>query len=79
MKYEKILLALELIEGELDDASNQLPDYNANSDAQVSLDCAKNELYCLKDDIEKSILDENRVISGDELEEVLHHPPVSLL
>ena len=79
MKYEKILLALELIEGELDDASNQLPDYNANSDAQVSLDCAKNELYCLKDDIDKAILDENRVISGDELEEVLHHPPVSLL
>ncbi len=79
MKYEKILLALNLIEGELDDASNQLPDYNANSDAQVSLDCAKNELYCLKDDIEKAILDENRVISGDELEEVLHHPPVSLL
>ena len=56
MKYEKILLALELIEGELDDASNQLPDYNANSDAQVSLDCAKNELYCLKDDIEKAII-----------------------
>ena len=72
-------MALNLIEGELDDASNQLPDYNANSDAQVSLDCAKNELYCLKDDIEKAILDENRVISGDELEEVLHHPPVSLL
>ena len=79
MSNEKILLALELIEAELDDASNQLPDYNANSDAQVSLDCAKNELYCLKDDIEKAILDENRVISGDELEEVLHHPPVSLL
>ena len=56
MKYEKILLALELIEGELDDASNQLPDYNANSDAQVSLDCARNELYCLKDDIERAIL-----------------------
>ena len=61
MKYEKILLALELIEGELDDASNQLPDYNANSDAQVSLDCAKNELYCLKDDIEKAILTENKL------------------
>ena len=61
MKYEKILLALELIEGELDDASNQLPDYNANSDAQVSLDCAKNELYCLKDDIEKAILTEKQL------------------
>ena len=61
MKYEKILLALNLIEGELDDASNQLPDYNANSDAQVSLDCAKNELYCLKDDIEKAILTEKKL------------------
>jgi len=57
MSNEKILLALELIEAELDDASNQLPDYNANSDAQVSLDCARNELYCLKDDIERAILD----------------------
>ena len=61
MKYEKILLALKLIEGELDDASNQLPDYNANSDAQVSLDCAKNELYCLKDDIERAILTEKKL------------------
>ena len=57
MEYKKILLALELIEGELDDASNQLPDYNANSDARVSIDCARNELYCLKDDIERAILD----------------------
>ena len=61
MKYEKILLALELIEAELDDASNQLPEYNANSDAQVSLDCAKNELYCLKDDIERAILTDKQL------------------
>ena len=61
MEYKKILLALELIEGELDDASNQLPEYNANSDAQVSLDCAKNELYCLKDDIERAILTEKKL------------------
>ena len=61
MKYEKILLALELIEAELDDASNQLPEYNANSDAQVSLDCAKNELYCLKDDLEKAIITEKKL------------------
>ena len=67
MKYEKILLALELIEGELDDASNQLPDYNANSDAQVSIDCARNELYCLKDDIERAILDENQKVTLDEV------------
>ena len=61
MKYEKILLALELIEAELDDASNQLPEYNANSDAQVSLDCAKNELYCLKDDLEKAIITDKQL------------------
>ena len=67
MKYEKILLALELIEGELDDASNQLPDYNANSDAQVSIDCAMNELYCLKDDIERAVLDENQEVTLDEV------------
>ena len=61
MKYEKILLALELIEAELDDATNQLPEYNANSDAQVSIDCAKNELFCLKDDIERAILTEKKL------------------
>ena len=55
---DKILLSLEMIEAELDDASNQLPEYNANSDALTSLDCAKNELYCLKDEIEREILDE---------------------
>jgi len=55
---DKILLSLEMIEAELDDATNQLPEYNANSDALTSLDCAKNELYCLKDEIEREILDE---------------------
>ena len=55
---EKILLSLEMIEAELDDATNQLPEYTANSDALTSLDCAKNELYCLKDEIEREILDE---------------------
>ena len=67
MEYKKILLALELIEGELDDASNQFPDYNANSDAQVSIDCARNELYCLKDDVERAILDENQKVTLDEV------------
>jgi hypothetical protein len=67
MEYKKILLALELIEGELDDAVNQLPDYNANSDAIVSIDCARNELYCLKDDIERAILDENQKVTLDEV------------
>ena len=67
MSKEKILLALNLIEAELDDATNQLPDYNANSDARVSIDCARNELYCLKDDIERAILDENQKVTLDEV------------
>tara|TARA_Y100000592_G_scaffold57040_1_gene89367 strand:+ start:1616 stop:1807 length:192 start_codon:yes stop_codon:yes gene_type:complete len=60
MDYKKILLKLELIEAELDDATNQMPEYNANSDARVSIDGAKYELYTLKDDIERAILDENK-------------------
>ena len=60
MDYKKILLSLEMIEAELDDASNQLPEYTANSDALTSLDCAKNELYCLKDEVERAILDEKK-------------------
>ena len=60
MDYKDILLKLELIEAELDDATNQMPEYNANSDARVSIDGAKYELYTLKDDIERAILDENK-------------------
>ena len=60
MDYKEILLKLEMIEAELDDATNQMPEYNANSDARGSIDGAKYELYTLKDDIEKAILDENK-------------------
>ncbi len=54
-----------MIEAELDDATNQLPEYTANSDALTSLDCAKNELYCLKDEIERAVLDLNNVADGE--------------
>ena len=60
MDYKEILLKLEMIEAELDDATNQMPEYNANSDARVSIDGARYELYSLKDDIERAILDENK-------------------
>ena len=60
MDYKEILLKLELIEAELDDATNQMPEYNANSDARVSIDGAKYELYTLKDEIERAILDEDK-------------------
>jgi len=59
MKYEKILETLQTIEGELDDAANQLPEYNANTDARGSIDGARYELYNLKDEIERAILDSN--------------------
>jgi anion-transporting ArsA/GET3 family ATPase len=60
MSYQDILLKLELIEAELDDATNQMPEYNANSDARVSIDSAKDELYNLKDEIERTILDDTK-------------------
>jgi hypothetical protein len=58
--YKEILLKLELIECELDDATNQLPEYNANTDALGSIDCAKNELYNLKELIEQKVLQEQK-------------------
>ena len=60
MEYSKILETLQIIEGELDDAVNQLPEYNANTDARGSIDGARYELYNLKDEIERVILDENQ-------------------
>ena len=59
MEYKEILKTLELIEGELDDAVNQLPEYNANTDTRGSIDGARYELYNLKDEIERAILDSN--------------------
>ena len=60
MSLKDILLKLTLIECELDDATNQMPEYNANSDARVSIDGAKYELYALKDEIERTILDDTK-------------------
>tara|TARA_B100000073_G_scaffold70681_1_gene52467 strand:+ start:550 stop:759 length:210 start_codon:yes stop_codon:yes gene_type:complete len=60
MTYKDILLKLELIECELDDATNQLPEYNANTDALGSIDCAKNELYSLKQLIEEKVSREQK-------------------
>ena len=60
MNYKKILEHLCEIEGELDDAINTLPDYNANSDSQSYIDGARCTLYHLKDEIEKVILNEKK-------------------
>ena len=56
MKYQEIISKLEEIEGSLDDAFYSLPEYNANVDSRDYIDSARSELYCLKEDIEKSEL-----------------------
>ena len=71
MKYEKILETLHIIEGELDDAVNQLPEYESNTDTRGSIDGARYELYNLKDEIERAILDSNSKSSEDELDHLV--------
>jgi len=60
MSLKEILLKLTLIECELDDATNSLPDWNGNSDSRGNIDGAKDELYNLKDEVERAILDEKK-------------------
>ena len=57
MTIKKILTELEIIEGQLDDAFYSLPEYNANEDSRSYVDSARSELYVLKDNLEKAILD----------------------
>jgi len=60
MEYKEILDKLSEIEGQLDDAMNTLPEYNANVDSQGYIDGARCDLYYIKDEIEKAILDSNQ-------------------
>ena len=53
MKVKEIINKLEEIEGSLDDAFYSLPEYNANVDSRDYIDSARDELYSLKEDIEK--------------------------
>ena len=57
MKYQEIISKLEEIEGSLDDAFYSLPEYNANEDSKSYVDSARNELYNLKDNLERAVLD----------------------
>ena len=79
MKYKEILDKLIEIEGQLDDAMNTLPEYNANVDSQGYIDGARCDLNYQKDEIQRAVMDGSRVLSGEELEEVMNHPPVGLL
>ena len=65
MKFKEIINKLELIEGSLDDAFYSLPEYNANEDTRSYIDSARGDLYCLKDEIEKAIINESPTFGGD--------------
>jgi|TARA_B100001964_G_C14158628_1_gene565552 hypothetical protein len=53
MTLSEIINKLEDIEGSLDDAYYSLPEYNANTDSRDYIDSARDELYGLKEDVEK--------------------------
>ena len=61
MGYNEILNKLIEIEGQLDDAMNTLPEYNANVDSQGYIDGARCDLYYLKDEIEKAIITDKKL------------------
>ena len=64
-KLKKLIESLEEIEGSLDNAYYSLPEYDANSEGRRYLDSARNEVYVLKDELERIVLDNNKVRSGE--------------
>lgn len=64
-KLKKLIESLEEIEGSLDNAYYSLPEYDANSEGRSYLDSARNEVYVLKDELERIILDNNAVRSSE--------------
>ena len=70
MDYKQILNQLTIIESQLDDDMNTLPEYNANVDSQGYIDGARCDLYYLKEEVEKAIVDEDVT-----LDEVMNTSP----
>ena len=66
----KILDMLTEIESQLDDAVNILPEYDSNVDSRGYIDGARCDLYVLKDEIERAILDKNQKVELNEVMEV---------
>ncbi len=58
---KKILERLVDIEGQLDDAYYNLPEYDANSEGKGYIDGARCDLYHLKDEIEKAIVTDKQL------------------
>ena len=57
MTLQEIINELEMIEGQLDDSFYSLPEWDGNSDGRSYVDGARSDLYVLKDNIEKALLD----------------------
>ena len=75
MTNKEIYNTLVEIQGQLEDSYYSLPDYNANSSGKSSLDGARCDLSYLMDEVERVILDEDKVT----LDEVLNTPVVNPL
>jgi|TARA_R110000737_G_scaffold28708_1_gene47183 hypothetical protein len=75
MSNKEIYDILVEIQGQLEDSYYSLPDYNANSSGKSSLDGARCDLSYLMDEVERTILDEDKVT----LDEVLNTPVVNPL
>ena len=75
MVLKEIVKELEIIESSLDNAFYSLPEYNSNVDSKDYIDSARNELYCLKEELEKVISDIDKVT----LDEVFNSPPYCAL
>jgi|TARA_Y100000296_G_scaffold54180_1_gene62080 hypothetical protein len=56
MTLKEIVTELEILEGQLDDAFYQIPEYDCNSDGRSYVDGARSDLYVLKDNLEKAVL-----------------------
>jgi hypothetical protein len=75
MTNKKLYETLVEIQGQLEDSYYQLPEYNANSDGKSSLDGARCDLSYLLDEVERAILDEDKVT----MDEVFNTPTVNPL
>ena len=75
MILKEIINLLENIEGSLDNAFYSIPEYDCNSDGRSYVDSARDELYNLKDSIEKALLYEDAVT----LDEAMNTPVVNPL
>ena len=64
-KLKKLIESLEEIEGSLDNVYYSLPEYDVNSEGRSYLDSARNDVYVLKDELERIILDNNKVRSSE--------------